>query len=258
MITPSPTRRWEVTKLTILSTEIRQDADGRYCLNDCHKAAVAAGHDYKSTQVEHFTRNASTEGLIQELLKNGELECEPVSSKAGRYGGTYAVKELVYAYAMWISPAFHLKVIRAFDVMVTGAASVQIPTIDLNDPASLRSTLLTYTEKVIALEAEKAEAAPKLEVFERLANSKGRTSLREVGKALQIGSKRGIEFLREIKWTFRDQAGRWKAYSGAVDAGYVEMKYTTYTNSAGEEVSTQQVFVTPKGMTRLAHRLGMQ
>ncbi|WP_075595411.1 phage antirepressor [Novacetimonas hansenii] len=132
------------------------------------------------------------------------------------------------------------------------------PAIDLNDPAFLRSTLLTYTEKVIALEAEKAEAAPKLEVFERLANSKGRTNLREVGKELQIGSKRGIEFLREIKWTFRDQAGRWKAYSGAVDAGYIEMKYTTYTNSAGEEVSTQQVFITPKGMTRLAHRLGMQ
>ncbi|MCE2579547.1 phage antirepressor KilAC domain-containing protein [Komagataeibacter sp. FNDCR1] len=65
------------------------------------------------------------------------------------------------------------------------------------------------------------------------------------------------QFLREIRWTFRDQAGRWKAYAGVVDAGYVEMKYTTYTNSAGDEVSTQQVFVTPKGMTKLAQRLGM-
>lgn len=120
-----------------------------------------------------------------------------------------------------------------------------------------RAFQITHKQLEVAKQ-EIAELTPKAEGFERLANSKGRTNLREVGKELQIGSKRGIEFLREIKWTFRDQAGRWKAYAGAVDAGYVEMKYTTYTNGAGDEVSTQQVFVTPRGMTRLAQRLGMQ
>ncbi|MEW9272375.1 phage antirepressor [Gluconobacter oxydans] len=130
------------------------------------------------------------------------------------------------------------------------------PAMDLSDPAFLRQTLLGYTEKVIALEAEKAILAPKAEGFDRFANSTGRTILREVGKALHIGSKRGIELLREKKWTFRAANGKWHAYSAKVDAGLLDVKYVTYTNSVGEEISTQQVYVTPKGMARLALEMG--
>ncbi|GAN72094.1 hypothetical protein ASY01nite_13800 [Acetobacter syzygii] len=109
------------TNLTILSTTIRQDAEGRYCLNDCFKAAGLPA----SKGPNEWAKNAQTEALIEEL-RSGGISPDPknvVSTGPNATRGTYVVKELVYAYAMWISPSFNLQVIRAFDALVTG----QIP-----------------------------------------------------------------------------------------------------------------------------------
>ena len=107
--------------IIICNTTIGQDAEGRYRLNDLHKAA---GGESKH-QPAFFVRRKETEELVAELLSSANPQTlNPINQVVGKglQQGTYVVKELVYAYAMWISPKFHLHVIRAFDAMVTGAS----------------------------------------------------------------------------------------------------------------------------------------
>lgn len=96
-----------MTTLTILTTQIRQ-LDGRYSLNDLHKAA--GGED--KHRPNQFLRLDQTQALITEIET---AQICAVETKEGKRGGTYVCRELVYAYAMWINAKFHLQVIRAFD-----------------------------------------------------------------------------------------------------------------------------------------------
>ena len=97
--------------LSIASTSIRMDKAGRYCLNDLHRAA---GAEIKH-QPSNWLRLDTTQGLIDEVSNSSDLRSKAISSESGRYGGTYAVKELVIAYATWISSTFYLRVIRAYE-----------------------------------------------------------------------------------------------------------------------------------------------
>src|SRR5699024_4158145 len=127
--------------IKIDNTEIRQDGQGRYCLNDLHRASGGESR-HRPT---YWLTNQQTQELISEISKDG---IPSILTKQGL--GTFVCKELVYAYAMWISPKFHLLVIRTFDAVVNKSQTMD-PMIALNDPVYLRSALLTYSEKVLEL-----------------------------------------------------------------------------------------------------------
>jgi len=121
------------TSIAIGNIEIHQDKNGRYSLNDLYRASGGNPNHRPSK----WLRTIQTQELISALKferrnisatlnsepKYGLRNIEPLSVTSTGNPETFVVKELVYAYAMWISPAFHLKVIRAYDAMVRGELS---------------------------------------------------------------------------------------------------------------------------------------
>lgn len=132
------------------------------------------------------------------------------------------------------------------------AAVVRDPMEVLRDPVSMRTLLLGYTEKVIELESQLAEAAPKVDGFDRIARSDGSLCLTDAAKTLQVQPRRLTQILQEKGWIYRRPMGSgWLAYQDHMPH-HLEHKVTTGEKGDGREWTSTQVRVTPRGLTRLA------
>lgn len=127
-----------MASVRVVGVAIREDAQGRYRLNDLHKAAGGE----KRHQPADWLRIQQTKELIEAVVNSGNTRSFPVESVEGRSGGTFVVKELVYAYAMWVSAEFHLHVIRTFDALAEGRI-VAIEARQSRDRARLEAPALT-------------------------------------------------------------------------------------------------------------------
>lgn len=94
--------------------------DGLYSLNDLHRAS---GRN-KKHKPANFMRIENTKSLIDEIercsdMSNGtnSIAYKVIQGGQSEQQGTFVCRELVYSYAMWISPRFQLMVIRAFDAI---------------------------------------------------------------------------------------------------------------------------------------------
>lgn len=122
--------------------------------------------------------------------------------------------------------------------------------IDLNDPAFLRGTLLTYTEKLLEAQAVISEQAPKVAALDRLSSADGLFSIRDTAKVIGIQERILIAWLLEHNWLYRAPATtRLCAYAKHIQAGHLKVIDVL---SNDEKHAWPQVKVTQKGVTRLA------
>lgn len=256
---------------------VNVDANGRYCLNDLHKAS---GGNAKHAPAL-WLRASSTADLIQELINESESLCkiqnrileqnQPLSVvHGGNLRGTYACKELVYAYAMWISPSFNLRVIRAFDNIQQVKQQTQ-GAVDLEDPEFLQGLLMKYAEDKKRLTQEKAqleskvivqeevisitsqqleEAAPKVEFVDKYVEASGLLGFREVAKMLGVKEAVLRAWLVDTGAMYRLGAG-WAFKAQWLDAkrGVHKTSYDVY----GRAVVSAKF--TPKGFAYIAERI---
>ena len=105
--------------IAISNVSIRQNGN-LYNLNDLHKASGAENRHKPSL----WLQNQQTNDLIDEIIKAGNPALDKNQHvikvvKGGNQSGTFVCKELVYAYATWISAKFFLLVIRTFDAVIS-------------------------------------------------------------------------------------------------------------------------------------------
>ena len=107
--------------LSISNISIRNQ-NNLFNINDLHKAS--GGEDRHAPR--RWLQNQQTTELIEELSKDGNPSLKENQqviqvNHGGSNRGTFVCKELVYAYATWISAKFFILVIRTFDAAVSGS-----------------------------------------------------------------------------------------------------------------------------------------
>jgi phage antirepressor YoqD-like protein len=151
-----------------------------------------------------------------------------------------------------------MKVVKRWQELESGAVAL---------PQTLPEALRLAAEAIeerdrLALEgkakdAALAEAAPKVEVFERIADATGSMTLRETATTLKYPERKLILWMQQNNWLYRRPGrGTLLGYAEKIKAGHLEHKVTVIHNDrTGEDETRESVRVTSLGLTVLARRL---
>lgn len=212
------------------------------------------------------SRHDSVKRTIERLADSGAITLPPTVEKptAGRpttvfvFEGEKGKRDSIVVVAQ-LSPEFTARLVDRWQELEALASKPSIdPMLVLNDAAFLRGTLLTYSERVIALEHQVDEMKPDVEALERIAKADGSMCITDAAKHLQVQPKFLFRLLSERHWIYRRAGGKaWLGYQDKIQSGHLEHKVTTVNRSDGSEKIVEQVLITAKGIAKISKLLGV-
>jgi phage antirepressor YoqD-like protein len=228
--------------IVIGTTSVRLDSNGRFNLNDLHIASGGA-HRHRPP---FWLKNKKTQEVIADRLISGNPELAPVVATRGRYGGTYAIKGLVYSYSMWVSARFHNQVVDAYDAMARAAEPGHIL------PSSLAQAyrdLAALADENEELKKQVAQSEAAVSFHIDVGDTSKTFSITEAGHLLGVG---GQEFGRwmQSKGFIYKRGGPWLAKQPMLAGGYLESVLIDANNGL-----RQQCRVTGEGLKFLHGKL---
>ncbi|WP_036234063.1 phage antirepressor KilAC domain-containing protein [Marinobacterium litorale] len=199
-------------------------------------------------------RHDNVKRTMESLSEKGLIAFTQTEEKAtgGRPGTVYLVgKRDSYVVVAQLSPEFTARLVDRWQELEQQAQTHAA--IDFNDPAKLRGYLLQATEEIEKRDQKILYLAPKAEALDRIATADGSLCITNAAKDLQVRPKDLFNFLSHRKWIYkRTGSSSWTAYQDKIQQGLLEHKTTEVTRSDGSNKVTEQVRVTPKGLTKLA------
>lgn len=201
------------------------------------------------------SRHDKVKQSIERLAERGVIGLPPLGEyldTLGRKATEYRVgKRDSYVIVAQLSPEFTARLVDRWQQLET--LQQVDPLVALSDPATLRSLLTNYSEKVIELEGVVEEMRPQVQALDRIAQSEGSMCVTDAAKTLQVRPKALFDFLYQHHWIYSRQGDATKiAYQAKLQQGLLEHKTTVVTRSDGSEKTSTQVRVTSKGLTALA------
>lgn len=140
--------------------------------------------------------------------------------------------------------------IAAFNAM---EVALRAPIIDVRDQSQLTQIAIQLIE-VNQGQAKQIEAMRvDVEAHERLTKADGSLNVTEAAKNLGIRPKDLFDWLSHNGWIYkRANSPTWLGYQPKCNQGLLEHKTTTVLRADGSEKITEQVRITPKGLSVLA------
>lgn len=230
--------------LSIEGVQIREDHQGKFCLNDVHRAAGRGEAESPLTWLA-LPQTQDLLGLFRAqggAIDHNDAPIPPVEIRQGL--GAFVVKELLLAYALWIAPDFNARVVNAFKALTSH--------IVYNPRAALPPPALAYGQ---------ANSEPSLRSLARLTVSRRHfapddlqavdsISISQFARVMEADSIAFFATLRRDRVLMSGGSNRNMPQQRHIDSGY----FTIREADPSRNRPYRQARITPKGETWLKNK----